>query len=160
METPNLTPVVFKPIARGAVTTSQDALNLAHCNVEYHKTPSVSYGHYLLISHKNPFNPIKLYQSGLTRLLRNLKIAFEEVAKMELNPEGCGSDELYDCGVINSYDKMEVRLVISTFKDQAHVWLRLYTKNEANETIPTKFAVRFSPQDNLDQLEEFITKVK
>jgi hypothetical protein len=150
-------PVVFKTIKRIEVS-SDDALKLTHFNIEFDNSETV-YGHYLLASHSDPANPIKLYQSAMNRLLRNLNIAFEEVDKME-KEQRFGDNELYDCGIINSYEKMEVRLVISTSDGMAQVWLRLYTKNEDNQTIATKLGVQFSPQDNLAKLAKFVQQHK
>lgn len=94
----------------------------------------------------------------MNKLCRNLDLVFKEVAKME--SKNLVDDELYDCGVINSHDKMEVRLVISIFKGMPHVWLRLYSKNDKHETIPTRFGVRFSSKDSLVELGNFIAQHK
>lgn len=150
-------PVVFKTLGRTEAST-RDAIKLTHCNVEYDKS-GATYGCYLLASHSDIFNPIKLYQSAMNKLLRNLDIAFEEVQKME-QEQSFGDNEFYDCGIINSHDKMEVRLVITTNNGMAQVWLRLFTKNEDNQTVSTRLGVQFSPQDNRAKLAKFVQQHK
>jgi hypothetical protein len=151
------TPIVFKSLALSEPVSSENTLNLTYCRIEYEKTDA-GYGQYALASNADPFNPLRLYQSAMNKLIRNLDLVFKEVAKME--SKNLVDDELYDCGVINSHDKMEVRLVISIFKGMPHVWLRLYSKNDKHETIPTRFGVRFSSKDSLVELGNFIAQHK
>lgn len=158
METTTPAPVVFKSINRVPDESCDNVLKLTFCNIEFCKSES-PYGYYLLAAHSDPFNHLKLYQSAMNKLNRNLELAFKEVAKME-QEQTFSDNELYDCGVINSHKKMEVHLVISTFKGCAHVWLRLYTKNDLDQIIPTKFGVRFSSKDDAEALGKFITQNK
>jgi hypothetical protein len=149
------TPIVFKSLGR-TEASAKDALKLTFCNIEYHKS-NQPYGHYLLASHEDPFNPIKLYQSAVEKLPRNLRIAFEEVQQQQ---DEIGDNEVYDCGVINSHDKMDVRLVLIARQGSVQVWLKIYTRDENNVTTPTKYGVQFSTQDNLDALAAFFQKHK
>lgn len=150
-------PIVFKSLGRTEAST-KDALKLTFCNIEYFKFDQ-PYGHYLLASHKDPFNPIKLYQSAMDKLPRNLSIAFDEALKMEQHQQ-FDDNEVYDCDVINSHGMMDVRLVICTSGGSAQVWLKIYTRDENNLSIPTKYGVQFSTQDNLNALTAFLQKYK
>lgn len=161
METSTPTPVSFKSLASSApnaLTESSVAvktLQLQHMDVEYHKPANTS-GYYLLVNHSDPSNPIQLYQSGMNKLHRQLEFAIEEATKLE-SQDHLPDNELYDCGIINKYGNMTVRLVLSTFKNKAFIWLRLYVLNPEKECLPTKRGVRFSAQDDLHAFGDFIS---
>jgi hypothetical protein len=88
----------------------------------------------------------------MDKLSRNLSIAFEEAVKMQ----PFALNEYYDCGVINSYGKKDVRLVLVTFEGAVQVWLTIFTRDENNQVATTKYGVQFSTQDNLDALAAFL----
>lgn len=159
MEAPS--PVVFKSIGRFASNSepAKGSLKMAFFNLEYHQ-PKVGNGYFLLASHSDPSRPIKLFRSAMVKLHRQLIIAIDEARKLEQQQQPLTDNDQYDCGVINSYNTMTVRLVISTFHGFANIWLRLYSENEMGQVIPTKIAVRFSPHDDLAALEDFISKSK
>jgi uncharacterized protein YkvS len=79
---------------------STDVLKLTFCSIEYHES-----GHYLLVSHEDSFNPIKLHQTAMNKLHRHLVMAFKEVGNLKEFGD-------IDCGVIDSHDNMDVYLVI------------------------------------------------
>lgn len=153
-------PVVFKTIGRAIASSvpAEDTLEFAYCNLEYCK-PEKGNGYFLLVNPSDPTHPLKLYRSAMVKLLRQLPIAFEEAASLEQQEEPLTDNDLYDCGIINSHETMNVRLVISTFHGHANIWLRLYSKLEGtNQIIPTKIAVRFSPNDSIAAMSEFVEK--
>jgi hypothetical protein len=153
MERAPPTPVVLKKLKR-VEKAQENGLKLTFCNLEYHEADGDN-KFYLLTSHGDPFNPLKLYQSAMNKLVRNLYMAMEDARNLEADPD-FEDNEHYDCGIINSHKNMCVQLVISTSDGSAHVWLRLYTFDENNNTIPTKFEVQFSQEDNLDALKAFV----
>lgn len=159
METP-AAPIVFKSLSKFG--NDQEAivkrsLSLKFCDIEYYQPVSGANGYYLLSSHSDPVHPVKLYYSAMTKLKRQLEFAFAEANKLEQQPQDLTDNETYDCGIINKYDKMTVRLVLSTFHQRVNVWLRLYVLNEFNQIIPTKTAVRFSLEDDLSAIGDFIS---
>lgn len=129
-----------------------DVLKLTFCSIEYHES-----GHYLLVSHEDSCNPIKLHQTAMNKLHRHLVMAFKAVGG---NLKEFGD---IDCGVIDSHDNMDVYLVICNW---AQVWLKIYTRDENNQATPTKYRVQFSIHDNLEALNTFlmlcqlVTKIK
>jgi len=152
-------PVTFKSFASDSFSESGDSeplktLSLEHMDIEYYKPTNLN-GYFLLVSHNDPSNPVKLYPSGMNRLYKALDPAFQKAHNLEIQ-DVLPDEELYNCGTINEHGNMVVRLVVSTFKGKAFVWLRLYVKNENKEFLPTKRGVRFSASDDLQAISDFI----
>lgn len=157
------TPVVFKTFtSASAAPGAVESHKLNHFTIEYHKTSGGknNSNYYLLTSHSDPSHPLRLYQSAINKLDRQLAFAFEKASKLEQQQQPLEDNEHYDCGIINSYGKMEVRLVLSTFHQQINIWLRLYMLDDDNQHLPTRTAVRFSPQDDLAAFKKFIAGKK
>jgi hypothetical protein len=152
------TPVVFKTLTRGEFASVADkTYKFTFFTLEHHKANNGGRNdYYLLISDSDPAHPLRLYQPAMNRLQRQLDFAFKEANK--LKGQHLEDNETYDCGIINSYGQMMVRLVLSTFRQHVNIWLRLYTLNEKQECLPTKTGVRFSPNDNLTDLANFISE--
>lgn len=158
MESSTFTPIKFKTLANTTLAVDSVALktlHLEHMDIEYHKPPNIS-GYYMLVNHSDTSNPIRLYQSGMTKLYRLLPVAFQEASGLETSGT-LQDDEIYDCGTINKYGNMTLRLVLSTFRQRAFVWLRLYVQSPENDVLPTKLGVRFSVQDDLQAIGDFIS---
>lgn len=147
------TPVVLKKLKRVKLA-EEKGFKMTFCNLEHHKEDEDK-SYYLLASHADPSNPLKLYQSAMNKLVKNLFTAMEDAKKIEQDPD-YQDNEHYQCEIINSHKNMTVQLVISTSNGCANVWLRLYTLDEDKQTIPTKFEVRFSPDDNLNALKTYV----
>lgn len=159
MEQSTTTPVTFKSLASNSLeddSVAKRTLQLQHFDLEYHKPANIS-GYYLLVNHSDTSNPIKLYQSSLNKLCKLLPLAFKEASKLETQGN-VQDDELYNCGIINKYGNMTLRLVLSTFRERAFVWLRLYILSPENDCLPTKRGVRFSVQDDIQAIEDFISQ--
>lgn len=157
MEASSLTPIRFKTLASTSLTDESVAiktLHLEHMDIEYHKPPNIN-GYYLLVNHSDTSQPLKLYQSGMAKVCRLLPVAFQEASALETSGS-LPDDEIYDCGAINKYGNMTVRLVLSTFRNRAFVWLRLYVQSPENDVLPTRRGVRFSVQDDLQAIVDFI----
>lgn len=155
-------PVVFKTIGRADASSvpAEDTLSFAYFNLEYCK-PEKGNGYFLLVNPSDPTHPLKLYRSAMVKLVRQLPIAIKEAALLEELEEKPADNDLYDCGVINAYEGMTVRLVISTFLGHANIWLRLYSKlDDTDQVIPTKIGVRFSPNDSLEAMSDFLKNRK
>lgn len=155
------TPVVFKSISRATnADVTKGSLAFVFFNLEYHQ-PEVGNGYYLLINHSDPSHPLKLYQSAMNKLQRQLVVAFEEAQLLEQQQPPPPDNEYYDCGIINSHGTMSVHLVISTFQGRANIWLRLYGQGEKEgQNLPTKIGVRFSRNDDIEALNNFLNKNK
>lgn len=158
MEPP--TPVVFKSL--GIASTGDEtvsSLKLIHFKIDYRK-PNVGNGYYLLSSYSDPAHPLRLYPSAMDKLFRQLEFAFSEAKRLEEQQQPLEDNDHYDCGLINSYGTMNVRLVLSTFRGHVNIWLRLYTLGEENAILPTKTGVRFSQEEDVDAIASFITENK
>ena len=136
-------PVVFKSFANSGSDKPPQKLKLIHFAIEYIETGDPKNNYYLLTSYSDPAHPLKLYQSAVEKLNRQLEFAVTKAQELEAREEPLIDNEHYDCGIINSYGKMNVRLVLSTFHGQANIWVRLYTLDEENQNLPTRTAVRF-----------------
>jgi hypothetical protein len=162
MEPSKPNPVTFKSLANGAFNAQLagsepiKTLTLKHMDIEYHQ-PDKMAGYFLLVNHNDPANPVKLYSTGMKRLCNQLDFAFKEASNLALQ-DPLPDDELYDCGIINRNDNMVVRLVLSTYKKQVFVWLRLYVLNETNEYLPTKRGVRFAISDDAQAISNFASE--
>lgn len=157
METTAPTPVVFKSLTQSSKTGgagTMPVLNLTHFSIQYHNSEAGK-EYYLLVSDSDPSRPLRLYPSAMTKVKNLLSFAFAEAENLE-KMASLPDNETYDCGTINSYGAMVVRLVLCTYKGKVHIWLRLYSVDDNNNFLPTKTAVRFSPKDNLTALEEFL----
>lgn len=152
-------PVVFKTLARSNASLATKCIKLAFFTIEYYPGTTSTNGYYLLISDSDPSHPLRLYQPAMNKLIRQLDFAFKEADKMR-GQQDLADNENYDCGIINSYGQMMVRLVLSTFHNHVNIWLRLYTLDENQECLPTKTGVRFSPKDDLAALAHFISGKK
>lgn len=156
MEAP--TPVTFKSLPRTIPEDVPiDTLDLTYFKIEVFK-PLNGNGYFLLTSHSNPAHPLRIYPSAMTKLPKQLEFAFTEA--QDLEQQHRPDDEHYDCGTINKHGSMLVRLVLSTFQERVHIWLRLYTLGEEGAILPTKTGVRFSIKDGVDVISKFITKNK
>ena len=150
------TPVVFKSLTSKG-KENVPVLNMEHLTIEFHDTEEGK-GYFLLLSNSDPSRPLRLYPSAMAKLEKQLEFAMDEAEKLQ--NEELPDNESYDCGIINTYGSMTVRLVITTFKGKANIWLRLYAVNEQNENLPTKIAVRFSLKDDVAAMGKFISENK
>ena len=151
-------PVVFKKFKPSGFNNNkaEKTLDLTYFYIEYYK-PEDSNGYYMLVSNNDSTRPLRLYQSAMESLDRQLENAFTSAFQLsETNPP---DNETYDLSLINTYGSMAVRLVMTTFMQKVNIWLRLYTLNEKKESIPTKTGVRFSPND-AEALSKFIAANK
>lgn len=157
METP--TPVVFEtlPGKDSFGNKAVKSLNLTHFKIDYFK-PENGNGYYVLTSDSDPSHPLRLYQSAMDKLPMKLGNAFSSAKELEAS--NLPDNKNFDNGIINSYGSMIVRLVSTTFKQKVNIWLRLYTLNENRENLPTRTGVRFSLEDNLETLTQFISENK
>lgn len=152
-------PVVFKTLARDDSASVEKSLKLTFFTIDYYKAKEGgNNSYYLLISDSDPAHPLRLYQPAMNKLQRQLTFAFKQADK--LREQDLADNDTYDCGIINSYGQMMVRLVLSTFQQNVNIWLRLYTLDEKQECLPTKTGVRFSPRDDLAALANFISGKK
>lgn len=147
------TPVVFKSLTKSKETGDMPVLKMTHFSIQYNNSDDRG-GYYLLVSDNDPSRPLRLYPSAMTKLRNLLDFAFSEAKSLEA--QSPPDNENYDCGTINSYGSMAVRLVLCTYRGKVHVWLRLYSVNDNDEYLPTKTAVRFSTKDNITALENFL----
>lgn len=157
METPSLTPVVFKSLCKTEVCLR--SLQLKYCTIEYYKHEAEKSGYYLLVNDADPSRPIKLYSSGMNKIIKLLPYAVEEAKKLESQPQ-LEDNDTFDCGIVHTYGNISIRLVLSIFKGKVYIWLKLYTINEDHHFFPTKTAVRFSDEDNIEAMSQFIANAK
>lgn len=157
MATTGPAPVVFKTL--GTMNKPEDfavkTVQMTHFSVSHFK-PLDAGDYFVLTSHSDPSHPLKLFRSGLDKLIKALPFALSEAKR--LANDKLPDNENFNAGIINSYGKMKVRLVLSTFQEEVYIWLRLYTEDEEGRELPTKTAVRFSKDDNIATLENFLSK--
>lgn len=153
------TPVSFKSFSSASKeNTIITCFKLIHFSVEIQKNKDNN-PCYLLTSYSDSAHPLKLYQSAINKLMRQLDFAFEKAKELECQDD-LTDNEHYDCGIVNKYGKMEVRLVLSTFRQHCNIWLRLYMLDENGNHLPTRTGVRFSPDDDIQAFSEFIAANK
>lgn len=149
-------PVVFKTL--GNMSAPGDfaikTVKMSHFSVSHFK-PLGATEYFILTNNADPSHPLKLFKSGLEKLIKALPFAIKEADR--LGNEKLPDNENFNAGIINSYGKMKVRLVLSTFQEQVYIWLRLYTEDEEGRELPTKTAVRFSKNDNIASLENLLS---
>lgn len=146
--------VVFKKLVNRGASLDVPTCKMTFFSVQFDNSAGQGKEYFLLVGDADPSRPIRLYKSGMSKLLKQLDFAFKELVKIEEQP--MSEDANFDCGIINAYGNMTLRVVIAVFKNQASIWLRLYSLNEENQILPTKTAVRFSTQDDVAALQQFV----
>lgn len=148
-------PVVFKSLSKTEMSLKSHRMKCL--TLEFHHPEDEKNGYYLLIADADPSRPIRLYGASMKKLKRQLVVAREEAKKLE-QQQHLEENDHYDCGIIHSYSNMSIRLVLNVFEGKIYIWLRLYSTNENNEIIPTKTAVRFSQDDDIEAMGQFMSE--
>lgn len=135
-------------------------LDMFHFTAFYYVSPDAEKGNFFeLENYLHKDTPLRLYRNAMVTLCEKLPDAFKEAQRMEGTDE-VPHDTLTEIGVINEFKNTRVILSVYNNRGAAHVWLRLFAKDEKDEIIPSTYAVKFSLADSIDQLKQFVIKHK
>jgi hypothetical protein len=158
-EVEGLPPVVFKSINSipdfEGRTPDQEYL-CQHFTLNYYKPDLMGPGHYDLVSLNNSDNAIKLYQSGMRTLVKNLDQAFRAVRKLESMKDNLDPNETFEVCILSSTKTVSTRLVLANFQNTISAFLKLYRKDDNGLIFLTSKSIRFSELDDTLALAEFI----
>lgn len=158
-EVEGLPPVVFKsintiPDFEGRLPDQEYVCQ--HFTLNYYKPDLLGPGYYDLVSLNNSDNAIKLYQSGMRTLVKNLDQAFKAVSKLEANKDDVDPNATFEVCILSSTKTVSTRLVLTNFQNTISVFLKLYRKDDNGLIFPTSKSIRFSELDDTVALAEFI----
>lgn len=158
------TPVVFKSLSsipNYEPPAPEEILNCTNFQVHYHKPDLVSNGYYNLVSLEDSKNVIKLYQSAMRMLVKNLEDAFKIAASIEKNVDSFESDEIFDVCELSTYNNSKTHLIIMVAKGRVSIVVQLFTVDDnTGQTYPTQKFLFISPSDDPVALAAFIKKKK
>jgi hypothetical protein len=156
-----ISPVVFKPfydIPECEKPRPDEILSFKHFNLCYFKPGKLGIeGHFDLVSLTDPVNNyLRLFNNGLRTIVNNLETAFGALQSLQKHIENVDPNDVYTVCQLNNNNGLSTRLVLSTFKGQANVYLRLYTSNEKGEVYPTRKMIKFDPEDDIVAMKNFV----
>lgn len=154
------TPVTFKTLESLPeylnIISPTGVLYLRYSTIEYYKPALAASGYYKLFSNESSGHPVILYQTHMKQLVAKLDHAFKMAKNLEENVNLHDDSSTFLVDKINDYGTVTNRLVLNTSNGEVFIYLKSFGINKDNEVYPTKRSVRFSREDDLKAMSDFI----